>query len=150
MRIKTEASKAAGGSPWKWIPSLYIAEGIPYCAVNVLPVLFYCEMGISVAEITAWTGLLSLPWMIRPFWSPFVDIFSTKRRWTLAMELLMTMTMLAVALLLPTSFFFASTLSVFACMAFFSSTHDISADGFYMLALDERQQADFVGIRSTF
>ncbi len=150
MTPKAESSKAAGGSPWKWIPSLYIAEGIPYCAVNVLPVLFYCEMGISVAEITAWTGLLSLPWMIRPFWSPFVDIFSTKRRWTLAMELLMTITMLAVALLLRTSFFFSSTLAVFACMAFFSATHDISADGFYMLALDERQQADFVGIRSTF
>lgn len=137
-------------SPWKWIPSLYIAEGIPYCAVNTLPVLFYCEMGISVAEITAWTGLLSLPWMIRPFWSPFVDIFSSKRRWTLAMQLFMTLTMLAVALLLPASFFFASTLAVFGCMAFFSATHDIAADGFYMLALNEKQQADFVGIRSTF
>ena len=137
-------------SPWKWIPSLYIAEGIPYCAVNTLPVLFYCDMGISIAEITAWTGLLSLPWMIRPFWSPFVDIFSTKRRWTLTMQMLMTICMLAVAVCLPASFFFASTLSVFACMAFFSATHDIAADGFYMLALSEKQQADFVGIRSTF
>ncbi len=135
---------------WEWIPSLYIAEGIPYCAVNTLPVLFYCEMGISIAEITAWTGLLSLPWMIRPLWSPFIDIFSTKRRWTLTMQLLMTLTMLAVAVFLPTSFFFATTLSVFACMAFFSATHDIAADGFYMLALSEKQQADFVGIRSTF
>lgn len=137
-------------APWRWIPSLYIAEGIPYCAVNTLPVLFYCEMGVSAAEITAWTGLLSLPWMIRPFWSPFIDIFSTKRRWTLAMELFMTVTMLLTALFLPTGFFFAATLSVFACMAFFSATHDIAADGFYMLALPEKQQADFVGIRSTF
>lgn len=143
-------NKARQISPWKWIPSLYIAEGIPYCAVNTLPVLFYCEMGISIPEITAWTGLLSLPWMIRPFWSPFVDIFSTKRHWTLAMQMLMTLCMLAVAVCLPTSFFFASTLSVFACMAFFSATHDIAADGFYMLALSEKQQADFVGIRSTF
>ncbi|MDE7347766.1 MAG: MFS transporter [Muribaculaceae bacterium] len=137
-------------NPWKWIPSLYIAEGIPYCAVNTLPVLFYCELGISISEITAWTGLLSLPWMIRPFWSPFVDIFSTKRKWTLAMQVLMTICMLVVGICLPTSFFFASTLSVFACMAFFSATHDIAADGFYMLALTEKQQADFVGIRSTF
>lgn len=137
-------------SPWKWIPSLYIAEGIPYCAVNTLPILFYCELGISIPEITAWTGLLSLPWIIRPFWSPFIDIFSTKRKWTLTMQLSMTLCMLAVALFLPTSFFFASTLSVFACMAFFSATHDIAADGFYMLALSEKQQADFVGIRSTF
>lgn len=136
--------------PWKWIPSLYIAEGIPYCAVNTLPVLFYCEMGVSIPEITAWTGLLSLPWMIRPFWSPFIDIFSTKRRWVLSMQLLMTLTMLAVALFLPFSFFFASTLIVFAFMAFFSATHDIAADGFYMLALTEKQQADFVGVRSTF
>lgn len=137
-------------TPWKWIPSLYIAEGIPYCAVNTLPVLFYCEMGISIPEITAWTGLLSLPWMIRPVWSPFVDIFSTKRRWVLAMQLMMSLTMLAIALALPTSFFFASTLAVFGCMAFFSATHDIAADGFYMLALSLKQQADFVGIRSTF
>lgn len=137
-------------SPWRWIPSLYVAEGIPYCAVNTLPVLFYCELGISIPEITVWTGLLSLPWMIRPFWSPFVDIFSTKRKWTLAMQLMMTVSMMAVALCLPTSFFFVSTLSVFACMAFFSATHDIAADGFYMLALSEKQQADFVGIRSTF
>lgn len=137
-------------TPWKWIPSLYIAEGIPYCAVNTLPVLFYCEMGVSIPEITAWTGLLSLPWMIRPVWSPFVDIFSTKKRWVLAMQLLMSLTMLAIALLLPTSFFFASTLAVFGCMAFFSATHDIAADGFYMLALTQKQQADFVGIRSTF
>lgn len=107
-------------------------------------------MGISIPEITAWTGLLSLPWMIRPLWSPFIDIFSTKRRWTLSMQLLMTLTMLAVAVCLPTSFFFASTLSVFACMAFFSATHDIAADGFYMLTLSEKQQADFVGVRSTF
>ncbi len=127
-----------------------MAEGIPYCAVNTLPVLFYCEMGISIPQITAWTGLLSLPWIIRPLWSPFVDIFSTKRRWTLSMQLFMTITMLAVAMCLPASFFFASTLSVFACMAFFSATHDIAADGFYMLALTDKQQADFVGIRSTF
>lgn len=138
------------GTPWKWIPSLYIAEGIPYCAINALPVLFYCEMGVSISEITAWTGLLSLPWIIRPIWSPFVDIFSMKRRWVLAMQMLMSLSMLAIALLLPTSFFFASTLAVFGCMAFFSATHDIAADGFYMLALDEKQQADFVGIRSTF
>lgn len=143
-------NKTSHPSPWKWIPSLYIAEGIPYCAVNTLPVLFYCELGVSISEITAWTGLLSLPWIIRPLWSPFVDIFSTKRRWTLAMQLLMTLTMLAVAVCLPTSFFFASTLAVFGCMAFFSATHDIAADGFYMLALNDRQQADFVGIRSTF
>lgn len=136
--------------PWKWIPSLYIAEGIPYCAVNTLPVLFYCEMGISIPEITAWTGLLSLPWMIRPLWSPFIDIFSTKRRWTLSMQCLMTLCMLAVAVFLHTSFFFSATLCVFAFMAFFSATHDIAADGFYMLALSEKQQADFVGIRSTF
>lgn len=143
-------SQLRHNSPWKWIPSLYIAEGIPYCAVTTLPVLFYCELGISIPEITAWTGLLSLPWIIRPFWSPFVDIFSTKKRWTLSMQMLMSVCMLAIAILLPTSFFFASTLSVFACMAFFSATHDIAADGFYMIALTKRQQADFVGIRSTF
>lgn len=137
-------------SPWWWIPTIYIAEGLPYFAVNTLTVLMYVNMGIGVAEMAFYTGWLYLPWVIKPFWSPFVDLFKTKRWWTINMQLLIGVCMAAVAFLLPTSFFFSATLAAFWLMAFFSATHDIAADGYYMLELTPHQQAAFVGVRSTF
>ena len=137
-------------SPWFWIPTLYIAEGLPYFAVNVLTVLMYVKLNVPLAEMAFFTGWLYLPWVIKPFWSPFVDLFSTKRNWTLAMQLLLAVTMAGVAFMLPTSMFFSATLCFFWLMAFFSATHDIAADGYYMLELSPHDQAAFVGVRSTF
>lgn len=139
----------ASRHPWGWIPTVYIAEGLPYFAVNTLTVLIYTQLGISKAEMAFYTGWLYLPWVIKPIWSPFVDLFSTKRTWTLVMQLIITLCMASIAFMLPTSFFFAATLAVFWLMAFCSATHDIAADGYYMLALDEKRQAEFVGVRST-
>lgn len=137
-------------NPWWWIPTLYVAEGLPYFAVNTLTVLMYVKMGIGMTEMAFFTGWLYLPWVVKPFWSPFVDLFKTKRWWTIAMELCIGICMAMVAFLLPTSIFFASTLAVFWLMAFFSATHDIAADGYYMLELSPHSQAAFVGVRSTF
>lgn len=137
-------------SPWGWIPTLYIAEGLPYFAVNVLTIALYTQMGIDEAAMTFYTGLLYLPWVIKPIWSPFIDIFSTKRKWTISMQLLIALTMGAVAIALGASAFFAATLVFFWIMAFASATHDIAADGYYMLELDKEQQAAYVGLRSTF
>jgi PAT family beta-lactamase induction signal transducer AmpG len=137
-------------SPWKWIPTLYIAEGLPYFAVNTLTVLMYVKLGIGVAEMSFFTSWLYLPWVIKPFWSPFVDILKTKRFWVIAMQICIAICMASVAFLLPTSFFFSTTLAVFWLMAFFSATHDIAADGYYMLELSPHEQAAFVGVRSTF
>ncbi len=136
--------------PASWIPTLYIAEGLPYFAVNVLAVILYTRMGVGLKEMTFYTGFLYLPWVIKPFWSPFVDIFGTKRKWTLLMQFMIGICMAAIALALPFSFFFASTLAVFWLIAFFSATHDIAADGYYMLALTHHQQAAYVGLRNTF
>lgn len=141
----TEARRA-----WGWIPSVYIAEGLPYFAVNVLTVILYTNMGISKEKMAFYTGLLYLPWVVKPFWSPFIDLIRTKRWWTLLMQALMCVTAIAVAVFIPTEGFFFSTLIVFWCMAFFSATHDIAADGYYMMALNEKNQAAFVGVRSTF
>ncbi|MBD5204710.1 MAG: AmpG family muropeptide MFS transporter [Bacteroidales bacterium] len=146
-RVPRHATKT---SPWCWIPTLYIAEGLPYFAVNVLTVIMYVRMGIGVAEMAFFTGWLYLPWVIKPFWSPFVDLIKTKHHWTIAMEWLIGGAMAAVALLLHLPFFFTATLGVFWLMAFFSATHDIAADGFYMLALTPHDQAAYVGVRSTF
>lgn len=142
--------KISSHSPWQWIPTLYIAEGLPYFAVNTLTVLMYVNMGVGLADMAFFTGWLYLPWVIKPFWSPFVDLFKTKRLWTIAMQFLIAVTMAGVGFLLPCSFFFSATLVCFWLMAFFSATHDIAADGYYMLELTEHQQAAFVGVRSTF
>lgn len=137
-------------TPWSWLPTLYVAEALPYVVVNTITVFLYTKMGIGKAEMAFFTGWLYLPWVIKPFWSPFVDIFSTKRSWVLYMQLLMGICFACVAFLIPTSFFFAATLAFFWLAAFFSATHDIAADGYYMLELTEHEQAAFVGVRSTF
>ena len=136
--------------PWGWIPSIYIAEGLPYFAVNVLTVILYTNMGIPADKMAFYTGLLYLPWVIKPFWSPFIDIFKTKRWWTLTMQLMISLTMALVAFFIPSANFFILTLIVFWLMAFCSATHDIAADGYYMMALNEKEQAAYVGVRSTF
>ena len=137
-------------SPWCWIPTLYIAEGLPYFAVNTLTVLIYTQLGISKTEMAFYTGWLYLPWVIKPFWSPFVDLVGTKRGWTILMQWIMAVCFASIAFLLPTSFFFASTLAVFWLLAFASATHDIAADGYYMIELTPHLQSAFVGVRSTF
>lgn len=137
-------------SPWAWIPTLYIAEGLPYFAVNTLTVLMYTNLKIGLKEMAFYTGWLYLPWVIKPFWSPFVDLISTKRKWVIMMQLLIAVTMAGVGFLLPTSLFFSTTLVCFWLMAFFSATHDIAADGYYMLELSSHDQAAYVGVRSTF
>ena len=144
-----QATKTAK-SGWSWIPTLYFGQGIPYVVVMMLAVVMYKKMGLSNSDIALYTSWLYLPWVIKPLWSPFVEMFRTKRFWILTMQLLIGAAFALVALTLPTSNFFQITLALFWLMAFSSATHDIAADGFYMLALKEHQQAAFVGVRSTF
>ena len=137
-------------SPWAWIPTLYFAQGLPYVAVMTISVIMYKRLDISNAELAFYTGWLNLPWVIKPLWSPFIDLMKTKRWWTTTMQLLIGAGLAGIALTIPTEHFFQWTLAIFWLMAFSSATHDIAADGFYMLGLDSHQQALFVGIRSTF
>ena len=136
-------------SPWWWVPTLYFAEGIPYFIVNVISVTMFKRLGMSNGDLAMYTSLLYLPWVIKPLWSPFVDVIRTKRWWILLMQLLCTAGFAALALSVSPDAFGLS-LVVFYVIAFASATHDIAADGFYMLALEQKQQAAFVGIRSTF
>lgn len=137
-------------SPWAWIPSLYLAEGLPYVAVMTISVIMYKRMGISNTDIALYTSWLYLPWVIKPFWSPFVDLLKTKRWWIVSMQILIGAAFAGIAFMIPVPFFFQATLAFFWLLAFSSATHDIAADGFYMIALDSNTQAKFVGIRSTF
>ena len=137
-------------NPWLWIPSLYFAEGIPYVVVMTMSVIMYKRLGISNTDVALYTSLLYLPWVLKPLWSPFVDIFKTKRLWIVAMQFLVAIALTVAAFSVQTSAFFIFSLSIFWVMAFSSSTHDIAADGFYMLGLSKHDQAWWVGIRSTF
>jgi len=140
----------SGKSPWSWIPSLYFASGLPYVVVMTVSVIMYKRLGISNTDIALYTSWLYLPWVIKPFWSPFVDILKTKRVWIVAMQLLIGAGLAGVALTIPADDFFRSSLAFLWLLAFSSATHDIAADGFYMLGLSKHDQTWFVGIRSTF
>lgn len=143
--------KGKSKSPWTWVPSLYFAEGIPYViAATTFALIMYKELGLSNRDAALYTSWLYLPWVIKPFWSPFVDIIKTKRWWIVTMQLLIGAGLAGVAFFIPTTFWLQSTLAILWLVAFSSASHDISADGFYMLALNENQQSLFVGIRSTF
>lgn len=137
-------------NPWAWVPTLYFAEGLPYVAVMTISVIMYKRFGLSNTEIALYTSWLYLPWVIKPFWSPFVDILKTKRWWIVSMQLLIGGGLAGIAFTLPTPLWLQASLAFFWLMAFSSATHDIAADGFYMLALDDSKQSFFVGIRSTF
>ncbi|MCI2083108.1 MAG: MFS transporter [Bacteroidales bacterium] len=138
------------GNPWTWIPTLYFAEGLPYIAVNNLSVIMYKNLGMSNTDIALYTSWLYLPWVIKPFWSPFVDILKTKRWWILMMQYIIGAGLAGIAFTLPLNSYIQWTMAIFWIIGFASATHDISADGFYMLALNSSDQSLFVGIRSTF
>ncbi len=139
-----------GEGPWFWIPTLYVAEGLPYALTMSVSVVLYKNLGVSNAAIAFYTSWLYLPWVIKPLWSPVVDLLKTRRLWIWAMQLLLGAGLAGVALTIPAPHFFQLTLAFFWLLAFSSATHDIAADGFYMLALTEHDQAFFSGIRSTF
>lgn len=136
--------------PSFWVPTLYFAEGLPYVLVMTVSVILYKNLGVSNAEIAFYTSWLYLPWVIKPLWSPFVDLLQKKRFWILSMQLLIGAGLAAIAFTIPTTNFFQITLALFWLLAFSSATHDVAADGFYMLALSDEKQSFYVGIRNTF
>jgi MFS transporter, PAT family, beta-lactamase induction signal transducer AmpG len=143
-------AKSPSHSPWFWIPSLYFAEGLPYALAMSVSLVLYKNLGVSNELAAFYTSWFYLPWVIKPLWSPLVDILKTRRRWIWAMQLSIGAMLAGVALTIPTTHFFQWTLLFFWLLAFNSATQDIAADGFYMLATTEREQAFFSGIRNTF
>ena len=137
-------------SPWRWVPSLYFGQGLPYVVVMTLSVVLYKRLGVSNTEIALYTSWMYLPWVIKPLWAPLLELRGRKRAWIVALQFGVGVALASVALALPVAGWFQATLVVFWLMAFASATHDIAADGFYMLALTQRRQAAFVGVRSTF
>ena len=135
---------------WAWVPSLYFAEGLPYAFVMIVSVVLYKKLDISNSEIALYTSWLYLPWVIKPFWSPFIDLIKTKRYWIILTQLIVGASLAGIAFSIPTDSMLQYTLAFFWLMAFSSSTHDIAADGFYMLGLSNHDQSWFIGIRNSF
>lgn len=136
--------------PWFWIPLLNFASGLPYAVIISVSVIMYKNLGISNEDIGVYTSLLYLPWVIKPLWSPFIELHGTKRKWFLSMQLLISIAFLLVGFTIPASGFFIMTLAIFWVAAFASASNDIASDGFYLLVLPEDKQSFFLGIRSTF
>lgn len=137
-------------SAWWWVPSLYFSQGLPYVVVMTVSVVMYKNLQVSNTAIALYTSWLYLPWVIKPLWSPLVDLHRTKRGWIVGLQFGIGVALALVALTVPGPLFFQLTLAMFWLLAFSSATHDIAADGFYLLALPTSQQAAFVGVRSTF
>ncbi|MDT0622700.1 MFS transporter [Croceitalea vernalis] len=135
---------------WVWVPILYFTQGLPYVMVVTVSVIMYKKLGISNADIGLYTSWLYLPWVIKPLWSPFLELIGTKRNWFLIMQMVIAISLLGVGFLLPTNIFFVTTLACFWMAAFASATNDIASDGYYMIGLTQEKQSFFVGLRSTF
>ncbi len=142
--------KNRDNNPWFWIPVLNFASGLPYAIIISVSVIMYKNLGINNEDIGVYTSLLYLPWVIKPLWSPFIDLYATKRKWFLAMQLLISIAFLVVGLTIPMDHFFIISLAVFWVAAFASASNDVASDGFYLIALEKDQQSFFLGIRSTF
>lgn len=136
--------------PYRWVPTLYLGESLPLAAVTIIGLLLYQEMGLKDGAVTFYTGLLGLPWIIKPLWSPLLECIKTKRWWVWTMQVIMGAALACIALLIPSSFWFKATFALFMLVAFQSATHDICADGYYILALKPKDQELYVGVRNTF
>lgn len=134
----------------KWVPTLAIIGAIPFVLVQQLSSVLYKNLGISNTDITFYTSMLYLPWVLKPLWSPLVDIFKTKRFWLVSLQVSIGASLAALALVVSTPYFFILSLGVLWVIAFASASHDIAADGYYMLALSASEQAAYIGVRSLF
>lgn len=143
-------SQNTSKNPWLWVPPLYLTESIPYVIIITVSVIMYKSLGISNAEIGLYTSFLYLPWVIKPIWSPILELFGNKKQWYLSMQLILAAVFLGVGLTTGLNQFFTVTLAFFWMGAFASATNDIASDGMYLLALKPDQQSFFVGLRSTF
>ena len=137
-------------SPLRWVPSLYFAMGLPFVVLNMVSAVLYKDLGISDAQIAFWTSLIMWPWTIKFLWSPFLEIFRTKKFFVVTTQLLSGILFGLAALSLHLPSFFAVTIAVFAVVAFSGATHDIAADGVYMSELTTQDQAKYIGWQGAF
>ena len=137
-------------SPLAWVPTLYFAMGMPFVVLNMVSAVMFKDLQIPDAQIAFWTSLIMWPWTIKFLWSPFLEIFRTKKFFVVTTQLLSGVLFGLAALTLHLPTFFAVTVAVFAVVAFSGATHDIAADGVYMSELNATDQAKYIGWQGAF
>ena len=142
--------QAASGNPIRWVPTLYLAEGLPFYAVALVAGLMYKSMGISNDQIARWTGLIGMAWVFKCLWSPFLEAAPSKKKLVVIFQAIGGITLGLVALSLQMSSYFAISIALFAVVAIASGTHDIAADGLYISTLEAKQQAAYAGWQGAF
>src|SRR6516225_11991699 len=150
MEVTHSGSIRPRFSPSLWVPTLYFAEGLPFYAVNMMALIFYSRMGVSNVTITAVVSLLGLPWSLKPLWSPFLEMYRTKKFFVITAEFLGGTCLGLLALCLPLPGYFRYSVALLGIIAFCSPTHDIAADGLYIASLSSKQQAEYAGWQGAF
>ena len=149
-RVTVNESQNKKHSPATWVPTLYFAMGMPFVVLNMVCTLMYKGMGVSDAQITFWTSLIMLPWTFKPLWSPFLEIYKTKKFFVVLTQILTGLLFALVAFALHLPSFFAITIAILAVIAMSGATHDIAADGTYMSVLSNEEQARWIGWQGAF
>lgn len=137
-------------NPISWVPTVYFAMGLPFVVLNMVSVLMFKGMGVSDAQIALWTSLIMLPWTLKFLWSPFLEMFKTKKFFVVLTQLLTGAGFVLVALALHLPAFFAVCIALLAIIAFSGATHDVATDGVYMSELDKQEQAKYIGWQGAF
>lgn len=137
-------------SPILWVPTVYFAMGLPFVALSMVSVLMFSDMEISNTQITFWTSLIMLPWTLKPLWSPFLEMFKTKKHFVVITQIVTGVAFALVALSLPLPDFFCYAIALMGVIAFSGATHDIAGDGVYLTELNPTQQAKYIGWQGAF
>lgn len=137
-------------NPVLWVPTVYFAMGLPFVPLSMVSVLMFSDMGISNTQIAFWTSLIMLPWTLKPLWSPFLEMFKTKKHFVVITEMVTGIAFALVALSLPLPSFFTYAIAIMGVMAFSGATHDIAGDGVYLTELNATQQAKYIGWQGAF
>ena len=137
-------------SPVCWVPTVYFAMGLPFVALSMVSVLMFSDMEVSNAQIAFWTSLIMLPWTLKPLWSPFLEMFKTKKYFVVATEIITGLAFALVALSLPLPDFFRYAIALMGIIALSGATHDIAGDGVYLTELTATQQAKYIGWQGAF
>lgn len=137
-------------NPIRWIPSVYFAMGIPFVALSLVAVIMLSDLGVDEAKITFWTSLLTLPYTLKPIWSPLLELYRTKKEFVVATQLLSGICFSLIAFCLPLPYYFSFTLALMAIIGFSGATHDIATDGIYLTTLSQKVQAQYIGWQGAF
>ncbi len=137
-------------SPLWWVPSAYFAMGLPLILINLVAPLMFKDFNISDTQVAFWTSLLILPWSLKPFWSPLMEMYKTKKFYVVTTQLVSGISLACIALALPLPDFFPYAVAIMAVLAFSGATHDIALDGVYITELEKQQQSRYIGWQGAF